>query len=120
METKLEFKKEEVKALRRIADSLERVLALQEVNEEYTILHSPRLDDVLMVEAFIREYDGEFTGKEVWDKVKLHGNLRYSTYCNILEYLSDSNKISIDSEGKIGWIYYPEKVEKDLRDLEGL
>lgn len=112
METKLEFKKEEVKALRRIADSLEWILALMKL--ESNIPHSLRLDDVSMVERFIREHDGEFRKKELWEKIQ---SLAYQVYCDILDYLLNSNRISIDSEGKIGWIYYPEKVKKDLPGL---
>lgn len=90
---------------------------LTDLKKEHDILHFPRLDNVLMVEDFIRKHDGEFKKRKLWEN--LPKRLMYQTYCLIIDYLLYSNKISIDSEGKIGWIYYPEKVEKDLkhRDL---
>ena len=40
----------------------------------------------------------------------------YQTYCVVIDYLMYSGKISMDAEGKIGWIYYPENVEKYLKN----
>lgn len=77
-------------------------------------MHYPRLDTVLMVENTIRKYDGEFKKRSLWEH--LPKKMMYQTYCVIIDYLLYSRKISIDSEGKIGWIYYPEKVEKYLKD----
>ncbi|MEK6848139.1 MAG: hypothetical protein AABX65_00720 [Nanoarchaeota archaeon] len=77
------------------------------------ILRYPRLDTVLMVERFIKEHDGEFKKRNLWEN--LPKKMMYQTFCVIIDYLLQSRKISIDSEGKIGWIYYPEKkgdVEK--------
>jgi len=76
------------------------------------VLHYPRLDTVLMVEAHIKEYDGEFKKKKLWES--LPKKVMYQTYCVIIDYLYQSRKISIDSEGKIGWIYYPEIARKYL------
>ena len=69
------------------------------------ILRYPRLDTVLMVEEFIRDHDGEYKRKELWKR--LPKKMMYQTFQVIIAYLFESNKISIDSEGKIGWIYYP-------------
>lgn len=77
------------------------------------ILHYPRLDTVLMVEKFIKEHDGEYKKKALWQN--LPKKMMYQTFCVIINYLLESNKISIDSEGKIGWIYYPEEVKKLLK-----
>ena len=41
--------------------------------------------------------------------------MMYQTFSVILDYLIVSAKISVDSEGKIGWIFYPEDVEKMLK-----
>jgi len=43
----------------------------------------------------------------------------YQTFSLIIDYLLYSNKISVDAEGKIGWIHYPEKTAAALkrRDL---
>lgn len=77
-----------------------------------SILHYPQLDTVLMVEEFIKEHSGDYRKKELWQK--LPRKMMYQTFCVILDYLFDSNKISIDSEGKIGWIWDPEGVKKYL------
>jgi hypothetical protein len=39
----------------------------------------------------------------------------YQTYSIIIDYLLISGKISVDTEGKIGWIFYPQNVEKLLK-----
>jgi len=73
----------------------------------------PRLDTVLMVEEFIRERDGEFRKKQLWEA--LPKKMMYQTFSTIIDYLLLSGKISIDAEGKIGWIFYPEEAEKRLK-----
>ena len=70
------------------------------------ILHYPQLDTVLMVEEFIKKHDGEFKKRRLWEL--LPKKMMYQTFCVIIDYLLYSRKISIDSERKIGWIYYPE------------
>lgn len=77
------------------------------------ILRYPRLDTVLMVEKFIQKHDGEFKKKQLW--MHLPKKMMYQTFCTIINYLLHSRKISIDAEGKLGWIYYPksrEEIEK--------
>ena len=81
-----------------------------ELIKEKSILRYPRLDTVLMVEEFIKEHDGEFKRKELWES--LPKKMMYQTYQVILAYLFESNKISIDAEGKIGWMYYPETAKR--------
>jgi len=81
------------------------------------ILRYPRLDTVLMVERFIKEYDGEYKKRKLWES--LPKKTMYQTFMVIIDYLLYSKKISIDAEGKIGWIYYPDDaksyyVRKDL------
>jgi len=80
------------------------------------ILHYPQLDTVLMVERFIKKHDGEFKKRALWEN--LPKKMMYQTFCLIIEYLLYSGKISIDSERKIGWIYYPKSVEKHLKHKE--
>ena len=77
------------------------------------ILRYPNLNTVLMVEEFIKKHDGEFKKKELWEK--LPKQMMYQTFALIIDYLAYSGKISIDSEGKIGWIYYPEEVKRRLQ-----
>lgn len=78
----------------------------------------PRLDTVLAVEAFIKEHDGEFKKKQMWER--LPKKMMYPTFSIIIDYLLISRKISVDKEGKIGWIFYPElvKIYGKRKDLE--
>jgi len=73
----------------------------------------PRLDTVLMVEEFIKERDGEFRKKQLWEA--LPRKIMYQTFSIIIDYLLLSGKISIDAEGKIGWIFYPEEAKNRLK-----
>lgn len=83
---------------------------MEELLQEKNILRYPRLDTILMVEKFIQKHDGEFRRKEFWER--LPKKMMYQTFQVILAYLYQSNKISIDAEGKIGWAYYPEVVRR--------
>lgn len=74
------------------------------------ILRYPRLDTVLMVEEFIREHDGDFKKRKLWES--LPKKMMYQTFCVIIDYLIYSGKISLDNDGKVGWIYYPQLVRK--------
>ncbi|HLG23333.1 MAG TPA: hypothetical protein VI564_00205 [Candidatus Nanoarchaeia archaeon] len=74
------------------------------------ILRYPRLDTVLMVEEFIKNHDGELKKRKLWES--LPKKMMYQTFCVVIDYLAYSRKISIDSEGKLGWIYYPKIARK--------
>lgn len=76
----------------------------------------PRLDTLLMIEKTIKHYDGEFMKKQLWQK--LPKKMMYQTFSLAIEYLLYSRKISIDAEGKIGWIFYPGKLNKRIRNKE--
>lgn len=78
------------------------------------ILRYPRLDTVLMVENSIKKLDGEFKKKALWEH--LPKKMMYQTFCVIIDYLLYSNKISIDSENKIGWIFYPKIQNKNIKN----
>jgi len=82
-----------------------------------TILRYPRLDTILMVEKFIMNNDGEFKKRALWES--LPKKMMYQTFQVIIDYLLHSRKISIDLQGKIGWIYYPDVAQKyyDRKDL---
>lgn len=73
-------------------------------------VRSPTLDTVLMVERAIEEYSGEFNRTELWKK--LPKKVMWQTYLVILDYLREINKIAIDREGKIGYIWNPELAKK--------
>ena len=78
-----------------------------------SILHSPTLDSVLMVEKAIQKYSGEFGKYQLWKK--LPKKMMYQTFQVILSYLLESNKIAIDKKGKIGWIWDPEGIKRFLK-----
>lgn len=80
------------------------------------ILHYPQLDTILMVEKFIKEHSGEFKKKQLWEK--LPRKMMYQTFCVVIDYLLDSNKIAIDKEGKIAWVWNPKLVKKYLKKPE--
>lgn len=82
------------------------------MNREDSVRY-PRLDTVLMVEEFIKEHDGEFRKKQLWEN--LPKKMMYQTFSIIIDYLLLSGKISVDAEGKIGWIFYPEEAEKRMK-----
>jgi hypothetical protein len=75
----------------------------------------PRLDTVLFIEEFIKNRDGEFRKKQLWEA--LHKKIMYQTFSLILDYLIVSGKVSVDSAGKIGWIFYPKDTEKRLKKI---
>lgn len=80
------------------------------------ILRYPRLDTILMVEDFIKRYDGEFRKRKLWES--LPKKMMYQTFCVIIDYLIYSRKISIDAEDKIGWAYYPDMAKKYYKKKE--
>ena len=92
-------------------------MAELELMHKKDILRYPRLDTMLMVEAYIKEHDGQFKKRALWES--LPKKMMYQTFCVIIDYLLYSGKISIDSEGKIGWIFYPEIARRynDMNDL---
>ncbi len=76
------------------------------------ILRYPRLDTVLKIENFIRDNSGEFTKTQLWHN--LPNGIMYQTYCVVFDYLLESNKIALDKEGIVVWIWNPEGVKKAL------
>ena len=77
------------------------------------ILHYPRLDSVLMVEKIIYDTSGEFTKKQLWQR--LPKKMMYQTFSVIIDYLIYAGRIAVDKEGKIAWIWDPKGVEKYLK-----
>lgn len=80
-------------------------------------LRYPRLDTVLMVEKFIWEHSGEYGVYQIWKN--LPKKVMYQTYKIILSYLLDINKIAVDSEGKVGYIW-SEETGKRYKKRDGL
>ncbi|MAG45599.1 MAG: hypothetical protein CMH63_02385 [Nanoarchaeota archaeon] len=80
-------------------------------------LHQPRLDTVIMIEETIEKYSGECGNFQLWKK--LPKSVMYQTFLRVLDYLEYSNKIAIDKEGKLGWIFSP-KIYKNFAKRKDL
>ena len=70
------------------------------------ITRSPRLETVIMVEKFIKDNSAEFKKTELFNK--LPKKVMWGTFNVILSYLFESNKIGIDKNGVIVYIWNPE------------
>ena len=71
----------------------------------FSIVRSPTLDTVAMVEKTIEAYSGEFKKTQLWEK--LPRKVMWSTFVAILNYLEEINKIVISEEGIITYIWNP-------------
>ena len=80
-------------------------------NKQLNTLHYPRLDTILMVENTIHKAKDYPNKAQLWKA--LPKKVMYQTFNVILEYLEDSNKILLTKDGKVIWIWNPERV-KDL------
>ena len=78
------------------------------------ILRYPRLDTVLMVEEFIELHSGEFNQTELFNN--LPKKMLWKTFKLILTYLENFNKIVVNKDGTITWIWNPELVSKYLNN----
>ena len=79
-------------------------------NIEEIITRSPRLETVVMVEKFIKEHSGDFKKTELFNK--LPKKIMWGTFNVILKYIWDSNKIGIDKNGYIVYIWNPELAKR--------
>ncbi|HLC31261.1 MAG TPA: hypothetical protein VJK51_01200 [Candidatus Nanoarchaeia archaeon] len=75
-------------------------------NIQHILTRSPRLETIMMVEQFIKEHSGEYKKTEVFNKVPK--KTMWGTFNVILKYLWDTNKIGIDNNGYIIYIWSPE------------
>ena len=75
-----------------------------------TVLHSPTLESVIMVEKAVQKYSQECGKYQLWKK--LPKKMMYQTFQVILDYLENSGKILIDKDGCIIWTYDPEGIKK--------
>jgi len=83
---------------------------MQKLVKKSPFVRSPTLETVIMVEKTIDKYSGEFNRTVLWKK--LPKKVMWQTYLVILDYLQDINKIAIDKEGKIGYIWNPALARK--------
>lgn len=74
------------------------------------IARSPRLETVIMVEKFIKENSGEFRKTELFNK--LPKKIMWGTFNVILKYLYENNKIGMDKNEVIVYIWNPILVRK--------
>ncbi|MBU4283974.1 MAG: hypothetical protein KJ968_02605 [Nanoarchaeota archaeon] len=74
-----------------------------------TVLHSPTLESVIMVEKTIQKYSQEYGKYQLWKK--LPKKMMYQTFQVILNYLEESGKIIIDKDRCIIWTYDPEGIK---------
>lgn len=81
--------------------------------EKLQILHSPTLETVLMIEKTAEKYSGEVGKYQLWKK--LPRKVMYQTFLTVLDYLIQSNKIIIDKDGRIIWIWDPEGIRRILK-----
>jgi hypothetical protein len=72
---------------------------------------SPTLDTVVMIERTIDKYSGEFNKTQLWKK--LPKKVMWQTYLIALDYLMEINKIAMDRNGTLGYIWNP-KLAKIL------
>ena len=77
-------------------------------------LHSPTLESVIMVEKTIYKYSQQYGKYQLWKK--LPRKMMYQTYQIILEYLEESGKIMIDTDGCIIWTYNPQRIQKLINE----
>ncbi|HIJ05855.1 MAG: Uncharacterized protein XE11_0002 [Methanomicrobiales archaeon 53_19] len=79
---------------------------------------SPPLDSIRMIEEFVQEHSGEFRRRALWSS--LPRKMMYQTFKTAIEYLIESNKIALDADGNVCWIFDPELIRyymarEDLR-----
>lgn len=77
-----------------------------------TLLHSPTLESVIMVEKIIQKHSQECGKYQLWKK--LPKKMMYQTFQTILSYLEKSGKIMVDKDGVVIWLYDPEGIKKIL------
>lgn len=82
------------------------------MKNQITILHSPTLESVIMVEKTVQKYSQECGKYQLWKK--LPRKMMYQTFQLILDYLEQSGKIMITQDGCIIWIWDPEGIKKIL------
>lgn len=75
-----------------------------------TRVRYPNLQTVFMVERFIEENNGEFKKTELFEN--LPKKMMWPTFQIIMNYLESINKILIEENGKVGYIWNPEFYEK--------
>ena len=68
--------------------------------------HSPTLDTIRMIEEFVQEHSGEYRRRALWSS--LPRKMMYQTFKTAIDYLIESNKIALDANNTVCWIFDPE------------
>lgn len=74
------------------------------------LIHYPRLDTILMVEDALKKAKEHPSKRRLW--LSLKKKMMYQAFNIIIAYLEESNKILIDKDGAITWIWNPELVKR--------
>lgn len=82
----------------------------EKFNIKDIITRSPRLNTLMMVEEFIEKYSGEYRKTELFNK--LPKKMMWGTFNVILKYLWDNNKIGIDKNDYVVYIWNPKLAKK--------
>lgn len=75
-----------------------------------SLARSPTLETVNMVERTIEEHSGEFNRTGLWKR--LPKKVMWQTYLVVIDYLQSINKIALDKNGTISYIWSPEIAKK--------
>jgi len=79
-------------------------------NVKNILTRNPRLGTVLMVEKFIENNSGEYKKTGLFNS--LPKKMMWGTFNIVLEYLASINKIGVDNERNILYIWSPEAGKK--------
>ena len=79
-------------------------------NTDKIIVRDPRLETIITVEKFIKQYSGEYKKTELFQK--LPKKIMWGTFNVILKYLWENNKIGFDKNGYIIYIWNPDLIRK--------
>lgn len=83
------------------------------MEQKNSFARSPTLQTVLMVEKMIEENSGEYNYTELWKN--LPKKVMWQTYLVIIDYLQSINKIALDRNGTVGYIWN-KKLARKLKD----
>jgi hypothetical protein len=78
--------------------------------EKTTLMHSPTLESVIMVEKTIQKHSQECGKYQLWKL--LPKKMMYQTFQTILSYLLESGKIMIGKDGIVIWLYDPVRIKE--------
>ena len=70
----------------------------------------PRLDTILMVEKALFRHKSDKTITQIWRL--LPKKVMWTTFVTILDYLEYSNKIHVEPDKTVSWLWDPEGVEE--------